>query len=64
MNTQSGTGEGILNNFTRAARSCGFAPGLHVICRRFSLSLMPHSHQGLNTFKSCLVKHSLNLFPS
>ena len=22
---------------------------------------MPHSHQGLNTFKSCLVKHSLKL---
>ena len=26
--------------------------------------LMPHSHQGLNMFKSCLVKHSLKLFPS
>ena len=23
---------------------------------------MPHSHQGLSTFKSCLVKHSLKLF--
>ena len=23
---------------------------------------MPHSHQGLNTFKNCLVKHSLNFF--
>ena len=27
-------------------------------------SLMPHSHQGLNTFKTCLVEHSLKLFPS
>ena len=28
-----------------------------------SIRLMPRSHQGLNTFKSCLVKHSLKWFP-
>ena len=28
------------------------------------LTCMPHSHQGLNMFKSCLVKYSLKLFPS
>ena len=27
-------------------------------------SLMLHSHQGLNMFKSCLVEHSLKLFRS
>ena len=30
----------------------------------FSCRLKPHSHQSLNMFKSCLVKHSLKLFPS
>ena len=25
---------------------------------------LPHSHQSLNMFKSCLVKHGLKLFPS
>ena len=25
--------------------------------------LLPRSQQGLDTFKSCLVKHSLKLFP-
>ena len=25
---------------------------------------LPHSHQSLNIFKSCLVKHGLKLFPS
>ena len=24
---------------------------------------MPHSHQSLNTFKSCLIKQGLKLFP-
>ena len=28
-----------------------------------SIRLIPRSHQGLNIFKSCLVKHSLKLFP-
>ena len=28
-----------------------------------SLKLMPQSNQNLNTFKNCLVKHSLKLFP-
>ena len=29
-----------------------------------SMLLMPHSHQSLNTFNSCLVKHGLKLFSS
>ena len=33
-------------------------------CHLWSAKLMPHSHQGLNTFKRCLVKHSLNKFVS
>ena len=28
-----------------------------------SLKLMPQSNQNLNTFKNCLVKHGLKLFP-
>ena len=31
---------------------------------RFVICLMPHSHQSLNMFKSCLVKHSLIFFSS
>ena len=32
------------------------------VCLIVAINFMPHSHQGLNTFKSCLVKHSLNFF--
>ena len=33
------------------------------VCDKHS-KLMPHSHQSLNTFKSCLFKHGLKLFSS